>query len=252
MKFLLNEMSWSEAQEYFAKSNIVILPVGSNEQHGPANPLGTDHLIAKALAEETAKRTDVVCLPVVPFGVSPHHRQFWGTISISPKVFKKYVKEICLSLSYFGIEKIVIVNGHGGNLAALADMARELREDGIFVSVFQWWPAVSRLLPELFEPEERRHAGAEETSVNLALHPRLVNVHKTVDEEPRKHPVLQEGFTLPLDTVDETISGVFGKQTSASAEKGKKVLDAVLNELIKHVNLLKKANMKDLTPKPKV
>jgi len=63
---------------------------------------------------------------------------------------------------------------------------------------------------------------------------------------------LQEGFTLPLDTVDETISGVFGKQTSASAEKGKKVLDAVLNELIKHVNLLKKAKMKELTPKPKV
>jgi len=242
----------AEAKEYFAKSNIVILPVGSNEQHGPANPLGTDHLIAKALAEEAAKRTDVICLPVVPFGVSSHHRQFWGTISISPVTFKKYVKEICLSLNYFGIEKIVIVNGHGGNLAELAEMARELREDGIFVSVFQWWPAVSRLLPKLFEPEERRHAGAEETSVNLALHPRFVNMSKAFDEEPRKHSVMQEGITLPLDTLDETGSGVFGKQTSASAEKGKKVLEAVVNELVRHVNLLKKARMEDLVEKPKI
>lgn len=252
MKFLLYEMSWSEARQYFKKGDMAILPVGSNEQHGPANPLGTDHLIAKALAEETAKRTGVVCLPIVPFGVSPHHRQFWGTITVSPKSFKKYVKEICLSLNYFGVKKIVIVNGHGGNLAALAEMARELREEQIFVSIFQWWPAAIRLLPELFRPEERRHAGAEETSVNLALHGRLVNMNEAVDEEPRKHPALQEGFTLPLDTADETDSGVFGKQTSASGRKGKKVLDAVVNELVKHVNVLKKARMEDLLLKPKV
>lgn len=252
MKFLLNEMSWPEAKQYFKKSNMAILPVGSNEQHGPANPLGTDHLIAKVLAEETAKRTSVVCLPVVPFGVSPHHQQFWGTITVSPKSFKKYVKEICLSLNYFGVRKIVIVNGHGGNLAALAEMARELRKEQIFVSIFQWWPAAIRLLPDLFMPEERRHAGAEETSVNLALHRRLVNMNEAVDEEPRKHLVLQEGFTLPLDTVDETSSGVFGKQTSASVRKGKKVLDAVMNELVKHVNLLKKTKMEDLLLKPKV
>ena len=252
MKFLLNEMSWLEAKEYFAKNNIAILPVGSNEQHGPANPLGTDHLIAKALAEETAKRTGVLCLPVVAFGVSSHHKQFWGTISISPKTFKKYVKEICLSLNYLGVEKIVVVNGHGGNLAVLVEMARELREKGIFVSVFQWWPAAIRLLPELFEPEERRHAGAEETSVNLALHSRLVNMCKAFDEKPRKHSIMQEGITLPLGTLDETSSGVFGKQTSASAEKGKKVLRAVVNELVRHVNLLKKARMENLAEKLKV
>jgi len=252
LKVLLHEMSWSEAKEYFTNNDTVILPVGSNEQHGPANPLGTDHLIAKSLAEEVAKRTGVLCLQVIPFGVSSHHKQFWGTIFISPKTFKKYVEETCLSLNYYGVRKILVVNGHGGNLAALSELARELREEGIFVSIFQWWTATPKLLPELFTAEERRHAGAEETSVNLALHPNLVNMDKAVDEGPRRHALQMEGMTLPLSTVDETSSGVYGKQSTASAEKGRKVVEAVVNELVKHVNLLKKAKMEDLMQKPKV
>jgi creatinine amidohydrolase len=245
-------MSWSEAKEYFKNNDIVILPVGSNEQHGPANPLGTDHLIAKSIAEETAKRTGVLCLQVIPFGVSSHHKQFWGTIFISPKTFKEYVRETCMSLNYYGVRKIVVVNGHGGNLAALADLARELREEGIFMSVFQWWPAAAKLLPELFAAEERRHAGAEETSVNLALHPNLVNISRALDEEPRRHAMQLEGMTLPLSTVDETSSGVFGKQSTASAEKGKRVFEAVTNELVRHVDLFKKIRIEDLVQKPKV
>lgn len=252
MKVLLHEMSWSEAKDYLNKNDIAILPVGSNEQHGPANPLGTDHLIAKSIAEETAKRTGVLCLQVIPFGVSSHHKQFWGTIFISPKTFKEYVRETCLSLTYYGVRKIVVVNGHGGNLAALADLARELREEGIFMSVFQWWPAAAKLLPELFTAEERRHAGAEETSVNLALHPNLVNISRALDEEPRRPAMQLEGMTLPLSTVDETSSGVFGKQSTASAEKGKRVFEAVTNELVRHVDLLKKTRMEDLVQKPKV
>lgn len=245
-------MSWVEAKEYFKNNDVAILPVGSNEQHGPQNPLGTDHLIAKALAEETAKRTKVLCLQVIPFGVSSHHRQFWGTVYISPKAFKRYVKEVCMALSYYGVKKIVIVNGHGGNLNALAELARELREKGVFVSIFQWWSVVSKLLPNLFKPEERHHACAEETSVNLALHPETVNMNTAVDEIPHENALQSEGITLPLDTVDNTGAGVFGKSTTASADKGKMVSEAVVDELVKHVNLLKKMKIEDLKEKPKV
>ena len=251
MKVLLHEMSWKEAKRYFAKNDIAILPVGSNEQHGPQNPLGTDHLIAKAIAEETAKRTGVLCLQVIPFGVSSHHKQLWGTVYISPQAFKKYVKEVCLALNYYGVRKIVIVNGHGGNLNALSELARELREQGVFVSVFQWWHASPKLLPDVFKLEERQHASAEETSVNLVLHPHLVDMRKAVDEEPRKHPMQGKGITIPLDTVDFSSYGVWGKSTTASAEKGQKVLKAVINELAKHVALFKEAEIKDLIQKPK-
>jgi len=252
MKVMLHEMSWTEARDYFSKNDIAILPVGSNEQHGPQNPLGTDHLIARALAEEVAKRTGILCLQVVPFGVSSHHRQFWGTIYISPRVFKEYVKEACLALAYYGVKKIVIVNGHGGNRCALMEMARELRESGVFVSVFQWWEAAGKLLSGLFMPEEEGHAAAEETSVNLALHSHMVSVDKAVDEEPRKHAVAAKGLSLPLDTIDETVSGVFGKSTTASAEKGRRVIEAVVDELVGHVNALKKEKAEDLMQKPRV
>lgn len=245
-------MSWSEAKEYFMKNDIALMPVGSNEQHGPANPLGTDHLIAEAIAEEAAKRAGVICLPAVPFGVSSHHKQFWGTIFISPRTFKKYVKETCLSLQYYGSRKIIIVNGHGGNRSALLEMAIELREKGVFVSVFQWWLASAELLPDLFKLEERGHAGAEETSVNLVIHADLVNTRKFMDEKPGRHPIQAAGMTLPLDTADETNSGVYNKQTTASAEKGKIVFDAVINELLRHINLLKKTKIEDLMEKLRV
>ncbi|MEM2104569.1 MAG: creatininase family protein [Candidatus Bathyarchaeia archaeon] len=252
MKVLLHEMNWIEAKQYFSRNDIAIIPVGSNEQHGPQNPLGTDHFIAKAIAEETAKRTGVLCLQVVPFGVSHHHRQFWGTVHVPTEIFKNYVKEICLSLNYYGVKKIVIVNGHGGNLAALTDLAGELREKGIFISIFQWWQASEKLLPEVFKPEERGHAAAEETSMNLALNPQLVNTDKAVDEEIKKHEAAGEGITLPLNTADYTSHGVFGKSTTASAEKGRKIFEAVVTKLVKHVNLLKKAKIEDLTLKPKM
>ncbi len=245
-------MSWIDAERYFKRNDIAILPVGSNEQHGPQNPLGTDYLIANAIAEEVAKRTGVLCLPVIPFGVSSHHKQFWGTIFLFPETLKEYVKEVCLSLTYYGVTKIVVVNGHGGNLHSLNKMARELRENGVFVSVFQWWTAAGKLLPDLFTPEEMGHAAAEETSLNLALHPQMVDMGKAVDEEVRRHVLHREGLTLPLDTVDYTSSGVFGKSTTASAEKGERILEAVVEELVEHVNLLREAKIEDLLEKSKV
>ena len=252
-KHLLHELSWVEAKEYFAENDAVILPVGSTEQHGPQNPLGTDYLIARALAEETAKRTGTLCLPVVPFGVSAHHRQFWGTVSIKPEIFREYVRNVCLSMRYYGVDKVVVVNGHGGNASALLETARQLREDGMFVSIFQWWLASGKLVSDIFSPEERRHAAAEETSMNLAIHPHLVNMKKAVDEPPIKPPAETRGIIgWIFDTIDYTSSGVFGKASTASVEKGKEVFEAVVNELAKHVNAVKALKIEDLLPKPSV
>lgn len=254
---MLHEMSWPEAKEYFAKNDIAILPVGSNEQHGPHNPLGTDHLIAKSIAEEAAKRTGVLCLQVIPFGISPEHKQFWGTIIISPETFKNYVKETCLSLNYYGVKKIVIVNGHGTNVDALMHVGYELREEGVFISIFGPLSASRKLLLELFEPDERRgHAGSEETSVNLALYPHLVDMNKAVDEDSCKYERLralkEKGIFVPADLIDESSSGVLGRSSTASAEKGRKIFEVAVSELVKHVNLFKNTTIEDLMRKPKV
>ncbi len=249
----LHELSWVGAKKYFHSNDIVLFPVGSTEQHGPQNPLGTDHLIARCLAEEAAKRTKVACLPTVPFGLSSHHRQFWGTVHVAPETFKAYVHDVCVSLEYYGVRKIVVVNGHGGNTPALAGLARELRErKELFMSIFIWWEVARKRLPKLFSEEELGHAAAEETSVNLVLHPRLVEMNKAVDDKPSRpfFDASSFGVGYRLDTADYTSSGVFGTSTTASVNKGKRVFEVVVEELVKHVEAVKKSKIDDLLPKP--
>lgn len=252
MNALLHEITWVEAKEYFAKNDLVVLPVGSNEQHGHHNPLGTDHLIAKELAIKAAERTQVLCLPVIPFGVSGFHKHFWGTIHISPRVFKEYVRDVCLALKYYGARRIVIVNGHGGNRSSLLELALELRDDEVFVSIFQWWETAQEILPNIFKQDERGHAGAEETSLNLVLHSHLVKVNAAVDEVPRKSNLEGKGTYLPLNTIDVTDSGVYGKSSTASLEKGKIILEAVTNKLAKHIQLVRTAKTDEMFDKRKI
>ncbi len=98
----LAEVSWVEAQAILKKVDTVILPVGSTEQHGPHCPLGTDHMTADAVANMVGDRVKLPVLPVVPVGVSSHHRQFPGTLWAPPSVFREYVKAIILSASSHG------------------------------------------------------------------------------------------------------------------------------------------------------
>jgi creatinine amidohydrolase len=187
---------------------------------------------------------------VIPFGVSSHHRHFWGTIYVRPEVLKAYVRDVCLSLKTYGVRKLLLINGHGGNTAALDELARELREkENFFIAIFQWWPLAGKLLPKIFSQEERGHAGAEETSINLFLHSHLVKMERAVDETPGWIIPTPEGFNFPLDTVDYTKSGVFGRSSIASAEKGRKVFEAVVNELVKFVEEFKNLNVEDLSSK---
>lgn len=92
-------------------------------------PLGTDYLIAYALAEEAGRRAGVLVLPLIPFGVSIHHSAFPGTVWVREEVLKEYLKDAILSLREHGIRKVIVVNRHGGNLPAIISLARELRRE---------------------------------------------------------------------------------------------------------------------------
>ncbi|MEM1567149.1 MAG: creatininase family protein [Thermofilaceae archaeon] len=232
----LSNLTWREAESYFSRSDVAILPVGSTEQHGPQNPLGTDHLIAYALALEAGKRTGTLVLPPIPFGVSVHHSRFPGTVWVREEVFKEYVRDVIASLASHGVRKVVVVNGHGGNLHALLSLARELREKGVLVVVYQWWT-----LPELekyFPSEELGHAAAVETSLNLYLHGEAVKMEAAVDEEPKKLPTDGVAY-FPEYTHDRTGSGVFGVARTATREKGEKVFNIAVGALVKLIESLK-------------
>src|SRR3989344_3354544 len=125
----LNEMSWKEVEEYLKTSDIVIIPIGSTEQHGPGLPLGLDSYVAISLAEDVAKQTNTILTPPIWFGDSPHHLAFPGTISIKTETMTEYVKDVIRSLAKHGFKKIVIINGHKiTNLDALHSATRNLKE----------------------------------------------------------------------------------------------------------------------------
>ncbi|MCX6649685.1 MAG: creatininase family protein, partial [Candidatus Bathyarchaeota archaeon] len=137
----LAEVSWVEAQKILKDVDTVILPVGSTEQHGPHCPLGTDHYTADAVANIIGDRVKLLVLPVIPVGISSHHRQFPGTLWAPPKVFRDYVKAVILSTSSHGPRKFLVINGHGGNTPSLKEVAEDLRsDDEIFVAIATAYP----------------------------------------------------------------------------------------------------------------
>jgi creatinine amidohydrolase/Fe(II)-dependent formamide hydrolase-like protein len=131
------DRTWPELGEYVAEESVAIVPLGSTEQHGPHLPLATDHLIAEGLAREAAERTGFLRTPTVNVGVSPHHRQFHGTMWVDAPEFRDYVESLTRNLAYHGIDRVVFVNAHGGNVQHLREVGRRLRDDGTLYAI-EW------------------------------------------------------------------------------------------------------------------
>ena len=254
----LHEISWSEAKEIYEKTDLAILPVGSTEQHGPHNPLGTDHLVAEALSKAVGEKAGVLVLPIIPVGISEHHRQFPGTLWVPPNIFRDYVKATALAAASHGITKILIVNGHGGNTSALMEVAGELRRDHeIFVTVLMAFP------PAMMGAGSG-HAGTGETSVNLYFHGHLVKMDRAVDTIQNSALGTLEitGFNrvgpaqFAWDTIDLTDTGVLGaagqliKSTEASEKMGREMMEPFIEEVCIFVEKLKKADVLKLLSKP--
>ena len=249
----LAEASWVEAQKALGKVDTVILPVGSTEQHGPHCPLGTDHITADAVANMVGDRAKLPVLPVVPVGVSSHHRQFPGTLWVPPAVFRDYIKAIILSASSHGPRKFIVINGHGGNTPSLKEVAEELRsDDDIFVAIATAYPA-----------KLDGHAGEDETSIMLHLRPELVEMKKAVDTKQNesiagiKMKAQKMGpADFGWDTIDLSPTGVFGaagktiEATKATSKHGEEILRENVDELCALAEDLKKAKLEDLLPKP--
>jgi creatinine amidohydrolase len=250
----LAEVSWAEAEKLFRENDTVILPVGSTEQHGPHNPLGTDHLIAAAFSKAVGDRAGVLVLPVVPVGISEHHRQFPGTLWVPPEVFRDYMLSVALAAASHGARKILFFNGHGGNTAALIEVAGALRRDfDVFAAVLMTFP-----------PGVDGHAGSKETSMNLYYHGHLVKMDRAVDTIQGTHlgalPMTGIGglgsMQFPWDTIDLTPTGVLGGagkkivSTTATKKIGEEIMGPFTEEVVKLVEAIKAADAAELLSKP--
>lgn len=233
----LGDVTWQEAGEYLDESSLALVPVGSTEQHGPHLPLSTDHVIAEGLARGAADRGGYLCTPTVNIGVSPHHRQFHGTLSVDAPAFRDYVASLAESLVYQGIDRIVFVNAHGGNVQHLREVGRRLHDDGTCYAIeWMWDESIPQLVDELFE-YNGPHAGPKETSMVWHL---IDNVRDGKLEEARdggltkydSHDTRVHGARTFYDSIENSPNGAFGDPTDASAEKGEQLYEAACEQLV--------------------
>lgn len=250
----LEKLSWKAARDLFKKSKVALVPVGSTEQHGPHLPLGTDFMIVQALARDAASEAEVICTPVIPVGISEHHRQFWGTLWIEPEAFRAYMKSIARSLGYHGIKRIIFVNGHGGNIASLQEVCRSLRKEKIYALLWSWWAdaEIVQLSSKLFK-SKGTHAGAIETSIMMALDESLVD--KSALEEASRGAAEVFGITrfgaqVSFDAIDFSESGATQDPREASIEAGKTIYKASKAKLLALIGWLAEADERELAEKP--
>lgn len=206
---MLGDRVWTEID-----NPIVVVPVGSCEQHGPHLPLATDTMIATELARDlVARRDDCVLAPPLTVTASGEHQGFAGTLSIGTEVMAGVVIELARSADWAA--GIVFVNGHGGNVSAMqraADVFEHERRE-----VLIWWPTL---------PDGDPHAGHTETSLMLALAPDQVRFdHAVPGPIPSMVDLLTNGV-LPLSP-----SGVLGDPTAATADHGWQLFEQLTQHL---------------------
>ncbi|MFD3377852.1 MULTISPECIES: creatininase family protein [unclassified Streptomyces] len=219
-----------------AARQVAVLPVGSFEQHGAYLPLSTDTLVACAIAQEVAAAFPVHLLPPVTISCSHEHAAWPGTVSISSVTLHAMVRDIADSLRRSGVDTLVVVNGHGGNYV-LGNVVQESTAAGARMALFpaaEDWEAAREQAGIQTSLLTDMHAGEIETSILLHRHPELVRPgYETSDFEADDRRQL-----LTLGMSAYTKSGVIGRPSRASAEKGKELLASLADSFGAYFSLL--------------
>lgn len=251
------ELTWEEAEARCGEVDLAILPVGAIEQHGPHLPLDVDAFDANYLAQKVAEACShprPLVLPLIPYGVSYHHSQFKGTLSVSNEAMSKFIYDIGMSLAQNGIKKILIINGHGDNSPALNYAAQMINRDAhIFVCVDTGETSDSDIY-DLVHTHNDIHAGEVETSTTLAVRPQLVKMDKAKDMSLKfsnRYLDFTSQYSVPWYAHTDKISanGVMGDPTKASVEKGEKIWKIMISHLVVLAEELKKLSLDEIYQK---
>lgn len=216
MSVLLADAVWPELTD----RPVVLVPIGSTEQHGPHLPFDTDTTIASAVARATADQLPrAVVAPAVGYGSSGEHQSFAGTSSIGTTVLRAVVVELVRSMSAWAA-RVILVNGHGGNVEALSSAVRQLLDEGHDVG----WVACATEDVDL-------HAGLTETSLMLHLRPESVRLDRAEvgDTRPLAEilPLMVAGGVAAVSA-----NGVLGDPHGASAAAGRRILEGMTTQVV--------------------
>jgi creatinine amidohydrolase/Fe(II)-dependent formamide hydrolase-like protein len=238
---LLAYSTWPEIESWLTRSKTVVIPIGSNEQHGPTGLLGTDWQCPEIIAHAAEKSGEILVAPTFNIGMAQHHLAFPGTISLRPSTFQAAIADWVSSLTRHGFERLYFLNGHGGNVASIEAAFSEIYADWSFaeerapfmLKLKNWWDldGVNRLANEIFPTGHGSHATPSEIAVTQAAYPHAI---KTANYAPQIAP------TGPIrDALDYRARFPDGRIGSdpiqASPEKGQRLIDASVAALLKDV-----------------
>jgi len=220
---------------------VVIVPVGSVEQHGPHCPLDVDIVDALALATATAEAMrplPIIVSPPIWMGLAHYKKGHIGTITLGFETYIAVVSDICRSIHANGFERIILLNGHGGNRSINQALSIKLAEENIFILPITYWDMIQEFLDSQSDRDHGSigHAGEWETSLQLFLRPDLVDTTRIQGDEPRPDlsPDVQR-FARFAERRREREGGVHGDPTVATGEKGERLFAAATEMLIKTV-----------------
>jgi creatinine amidohydrolase/Fe(II)-dependent formamide hydrolase-like protein len=236
---LLALSTWQEIEERLRRSKAVVVPIGSNEQHGPTGLLGTDWLCPEIIAHKASKQGgDLLVAPTFNIGMAQHHLGFPGTISLRPSTFQAAIADWVASLSRHGFTRIYFLNGHGGNVASIEAAFSEIYAGWSFrgepcpfaLKLRNWWDltGVLRLTREMFPTGHGSHATPSEIAITQAAYPEAI---KSANYAPQIAP------TGPIrDAADYRARFADGRIGSdpglASPEKGQELIDKAAASLV--------------------
>ena len=242
-QLLLEEMTRGDATNAADANSLLVWPMGAIEQHGPHLPVGTDTFIIEHLAREAAKdakkEIPIVVAPTLPFGSSDHHLPFGGTMSLSTQLFYQTVMEIAESLIKSKFKRMYLVNSHGGNHELLQLVARDLAlKHDVSIASASYWTVAWNELTDMDAHVNRRlpgHAGSFETSVILALKPKLVK--EPLPSRESVESTDPRGFGRPVRAEHSgswlKINGYSDSPKNADVENGNKWINTTVKALSK-------------------
>ena len=227
-----------------SRDAIVLLPVGSTEQHGPHLPTGVDDMLVTAVCHRAARLiapVPVVVTPTVWCGLADHHVPFGGTFSLSLPTYHALLRDLCRSVLTAGFRKIVLVNGHAGNITGLAaiaaEMTRELNAQIATATYFML--ALDEISAILEDQNGLMHACEAETSMMMAVSPELVDEARVSEANGPPFDVqasLIPGLKRFVPFHEVSISGVAGDARRSSRAKGEALLTACAEALAKNLS----------------
>ena len=229
---LLHLSTWQEVETYLQRSQAVIIPIGSTEQHGPTGLIGTDFICAEAIAHAVGKEADALVTSTLALGMAEHHTGFAGTISLKPSTLALVINDVVRSLAKHGFKRFFFLNGHGGNIAVLKTAFTEIYNElpDVRCRLGNWWASneIYKLVKELYGNQEGYHATPSEVAVTMYLYPdsiKNVPLSESVNKDSRIYSPEEFRKRYP--------DGRMGSNPAlATIEHGQQLFELAVKELV--------------------